>query len=244
MFARMAKGNLTIGRRRKADRGAADNEWRIIREVGAGLSNKESAAALCPVRKARCATIEQHSQQASTCATARSSPSGGADRGVAGGRYGVRSESGWQSSLTAAVLARGGVPDSDGVQSDKAGRAAGSALWQGSYWDAPERELAMPSLTHQRVGFERELPERARHLHERYPQTDYSEGSSTSICSAVNRCNFSCCRRTFGTLCELGGTGASGRAVSHRIKWSPTRISIPPRCKAVRRNGVHVCAAI
>ena len=44
MFARMAKGNLTIGVEEKQ---LQDNEWRIIREVGAGLSNKEIAAALC-----------------------------------------------------------------------------------------------------------------------------------------------------------------------------------------------------
>ena len=47
MFARMAKGNLTIGVDEKQTEDLQDNEWRIIREVGAGLSNKEIAAALC-----------------------------------------------------------------------------------------------------------------------------------------------------------------------------------------------------
>ena len=47
MFARMAKGNLTIGVDEKQTEELQDNEWRIIREVGAGLSNKEIAAALC-----------------------------------------------------------------------------------------------------------------------------------------------------------------------------------------------------
>ena len=46
MFARMAKGNLTIGVDEKQTEELQDNEWRIIREVGAGLSNKEIAAAL------------------------------------------------------------------------------------------------------------------------------------------------------------------------------------------------------
>ena len=46
MFARMAKGNLTIGVDEKQTEDLQDNEWRIIREVGAGLSNKEIAAAL------------------------------------------------------------------------------------------------------------------------------------------------------------------------------------------------------
>ena len=47
MFARMAKGNLTIGVDEKQTEDLQDNEWRIIREVGAGLSNKEIAAVLC-----------------------------------------------------------------------------------------------------------------------------------------------------------------------------------------------------
>ena len=47
MFARMAKGNLTVGVDEQQTQELQDNEWRIIREVGAGLSNKEIAAALC-----------------------------------------------------------------------------------------------------------------------------------------------------------------------------------------------------
>ncbi len=48
MFARMAKGNLLPSAwTKKQTEDLQDNEWRIIREVGAGLSNKEIAAALC-----------------------------------------------------------------------------------------------------------------------------------------------------------------------------------------------------
>ncbi len=47
MFARMARGNMQI---RVAERQTAElqeNEWRVIREVGCGLSNKEIASELC-----------------------------------------------------------------------------------------------------------------------------------------------------------------------------------------------------
>lgn len=47
MFAHMAKGNMRV---HVDDRRTEDlqlNEWRIIQEVGCGLSNKEIAAALC-----------------------------------------------------------------------------------------------------------------------------------------------------------------------------------------------------
>lgn len=47
MFARMAKGNLQININQKQTTDLRENEWRIISEVGCGLSNKEIAAVLC-----------------------------------------------------------------------------------------------------------------------------------------------------------------------------------------------------
>lgn len=47
MFARMAKGNMQIQVNEKQTADLQENEWKIIREVGSGLSNKEIAAALC-----------------------------------------------------------------------------------------------------------------------------------------------------------------------------------------------------
>lgn len=47
MFARMAKGNMQININEKQTDELKENEWRIIREVGCGLSNKEIASELC-----------------------------------------------------------------------------------------------------------------------------------------------------------------------------------------------------
>ena len=47
MFARMARGNMQININEKQTAELKENEWRIIREVGCGLSNKEIAAELC-----------------------------------------------------------------------------------------------------------------------------------------------------------------------------------------------------
>ena len=46
MFARMAKGSMQITVTEKQSAELQENEWRIIREVGCGLSNKEIAAEL------------------------------------------------------------------------------------------------------------------------------------------------------------------------------------------------------
>ena len=46
MFARMAKGSMQIPVTDKQTAELQENEWRIIREVGCGLSNKEIAAEL------------------------------------------------------------------------------------------------------------------------------------------------------------------------------------------------------
>ena len=46
MFARMAKGSMQITVTEKQSAELQENEWRIIREVGCGLSNKEIAAKL------------------------------------------------------------------------------------------------------------------------------------------------------------------------------------------------------
>ena len=47
MFARMARGNMQIAVDEKQAADLQENEWRVIREVGCGKSNKEIAAALC-----------------------------------------------------------------------------------------------------------------------------------------------------------------------------------------------------
>lgn len=47
MFARMARGSMQIPVDDKQTAELQDNEWRVIREVGCGKSNKEIAAALC-----------------------------------------------------------------------------------------------------------------------------------------------------------------------------------------------------
>ncbi len=47
MFARMARGNMQITIDSRQTNDLKENEWRIIREVGCGLSNKEIAAELC-----------------------------------------------------------------------------------------------------------------------------------------------------------------------------------------------------
>lgn len=47
MFARMARGNMQINIDEKQTADLKENEWKIIREVGCGLSNKEIAAELC-----------------------------------------------------------------------------------------------------------------------------------------------------------------------------------------------------
>ena len=47
MFARMARGQVRIHIDEKQTDELQENEWKIIREVGCGLSNKEIAAALC-----------------------------------------------------------------------------------------------------------------------------------------------------------------------------------------------------
>lgn len=47
MFARMARGSMQIPVNAKQTDELQENEWRVIREVGCGKSNKEIAAALC-----------------------------------------------------------------------------------------------------------------------------------------------------------------------------------------------------
>lgn len=47
MFARMARGSMQIAIDEKQTADLQENEWRVIREVGCGKSNKEIAAALC-----------------------------------------------------------------------------------------------------------------------------------------------------------------------------------------------------
>lgn len=47
MFARMARGSMQITVSDKQTDDLLENEWRVIREVGRGKSNKEIAAALC-----------------------------------------------------------------------------------------------------------------------------------------------------------------------------------------------------
>lgn len=47
MFARMARGSMQIPVDTQQTASLQDNEWRVIREVGCGKSNKEIAAALC-----------------------------------------------------------------------------------------------------------------------------------------------------------------------------------------------------
>src|SRR5699024_10745967 len=47
MFARMARGSMQIPVDTKQTTDLQENEWRVIREVGCGKSNKEIAAALC-----------------------------------------------------------------------------------------------------------------------------------------------------------------------------------------------------
>ena len=47
MFARMARGSMQIAIEEKQTADLQENEWRVIREVGCGKSNKEIAAALC-----------------------------------------------------------------------------------------------------------------------------------------------------------------------------------------------------
>ena len=80
MFARMAKATSPSVWTKKQTEDLQDNEWRIIREVGAGLSNKgnRGRALFCP--KARCATIWQHSQQAGSARPHAACYLGGADR--------------------------------------------------------------------------------------------------------------------------------------------------------------------
>ena len=47
MFARMARGSMQIPVDTKQTAALQENEWRVIREVDCGKSNKEIAAALC-----------------------------------------------------------------------------------------------------------------------------------------------------------------------------------------------------
>ena len=47
MFARMARGSMKIPVDDMQTADLQENEWRVIREVGCGKSNKEIAAALC-----------------------------------------------------------------------------------------------------------------------------------------------------------------------------------------------------
>ena len=47
MFARMARGSMQIAIEEKQTADLQENEWRVIREVGCGKSNKGIAAALC-----------------------------------------------------------------------------------------------------------------------------------------------------------------------------------------------------
>ncbi len=47
MFANMARGNMQVRVDERQTSDLQENEWRVIREVGCGLSNKEIAAELC-----------------------------------------------------------------------------------------------------------------------------------------------------------------------------------------------------
>lgn len=47
MFARMARGSMQIPVDTQQTASLQENEWKVIREVGCGKSNKEIAAALC-----------------------------------------------------------------------------------------------------------------------------------------------------------------------------------------------------
>ncbi len=47
MFSNMARGNMQVRVDERQTDGLQENEWRVIREVGCGLSNKEIAAELC-----------------------------------------------------------------------------------------------------------------------------------------------------------------------------------------------------
>ncbi len=47
MFANMARGNMQVRVDERQTGDLQENEWRVIREVGCGLSNKEIAAELC-----------------------------------------------------------------------------------------------------------------------------------------------------------------------------------------------------
>lgn len=47
MFANMARGNMQVRVDERQTKDLQENEWRVIREVGCGLSNKEIAAKLC-----------------------------------------------------------------------------------------------------------------------------------------------------------------------------------------------------
>lgn len=47
MFARMARGSMQIPVDTQQTASIQENEWKVIREVGCGKSNKEIAAALC-----------------------------------------------------------------------------------------------------------------------------------------------------------------------------------------------------
>ena len=132
----MAKGNLTIGVDEKQTEELQDNEWRIIREVGAGLSNKEIAAALClsegTVRNYLSSILSKLELRDRTQLAIWA-----VQAGVAGRPF--RSEAAGKAP-DGGRAARGDVPDSDGVQSDKAGRAA-ARLYGRQLLGCAEREL-------------------------------------------------------------------------------------------------------
>ena len=80
MFARMAKGNLTIGVDEKQTEELQDNEWRIIREVGAGPVEQGDRGGAVSVRRHGAQLSEQHPQQARPARPHAARHLGGADR--------------------------------------------------------------------------------------------------------------------------------------------------------------------
>lgn len=165
MFARMAKDNLTIGVDEKQTEELQDNEWRIIREVGAGLSNQEIAAALClsegTVRNYLSSILSKLELRDRTQLAIWAVQTGVAVRSE------VRSEAAGETP-DGGDAAHGGVPDRDGVQPHEAGRAA-ARLYGGQLLGCAEREL----LRRDRCGHRAVragAPERTRCLYERYPQ--------------------------------------------------------------------------
>ena len=135
MFARMAKGNLTIGVDEKQTEELQDNEWRIIREVGAGLSNKEIAAALCLSE----GTVRNYLSSILSKLELRDRTQLAIWAVQTGGRSEVRSEAAGKAP-DGGRAADGGESDGDDVQPRASGRAA-ARLYGRQLLGRAEREL-------------------------------------------------------------------------------------------------------